>query len=418
MQEVVITAVGIVSPIGVGNDEVWTSLETRTSGVRPVPELVEAGLPVPICGTVTDFEAKRYVKPRKSLKVMSRETQLGFAAAEIAWEESGLEEASVDPERFGAINGANMFAPETLELAAAIHACDTDGKFDFSRWGPEGMPEIQPLWLLKFLPNMTPCHIGIFHDARGPTNSIVAGEVSGLSAIIEATNVIERGHADLMIAGGNSSRLNWMDLMWHGSLGLTERLSDPSAIVRPFDADRDGTVSGEGAAMFILESRQHAEARGAKILGKVSGYGRRSEATAFSQKPSGKAIHQAIKTAIERSDLAIEEIGHVNAHGLSTRHDDQIEAKAIRDTLGDVPVTAPKSYFGHLGAGSGAVELAVSLLAMQRGKISPTLNYETPDSACPVNVVGEMQASEQNTVLALNHRSTGQAVALVVEGNQ
>ncbi|MEQ8209032.1 MAG: beta-ketoacyl-[acyl-carrier-protein] synthase family protein [Lacipirellulaceae bacterium] len=417
MNEVVITAVGIVSPIGVGNDEVWSSIENRTSGVRHVPELVEAELPVPICGTVVDFEAKRFVKPRKSLKVMSRETQLGFAAAEIAWHESGLDDASIDPERFGAINGANMFAPETLELAAAIHACDTGGKFDFSRWGPEGMPEIQPLWLLKFLPNMTPCHIGIFHDARGPTNSIVAGEVSGLSAIIEATNVIERGHADLMIAGGNSSRLNWMDLMWHGSLGLTERLEDPGSIVRPFDADRDGTVSGEGAAMFILESRQHAEARGAKILGKVSGYGRRSEATAFSQKPSGKAIHQAIETAIERSGLAKVDIGHVNAHGLSTQYDDQIEAQAIRETLGDVPVTAPKSYFGHLGAGSGAIELAISLLAMQRGKIPPTLNYDTPDATCPVNVVSEMPASEKNTVIALNHRSTGQAVALVIEAS-
>ncbi|QDS97294.1 beta-ketoacyl-[acyl-carrier-protein] synthase family protein [Adhaeretor mobilis] len=415
MNEVVITAVGIVSPIGIGNEQVWHSIENRTSGVRSVPELVEAGLPVPICGSVVDFEAKQFVKPRKSLKVMSRETQIGFAAAELAWQDAGLEEGNVDPERFGVINGANMFAPETLEMVAAIHACDTQGRFDFTRWGKEGMPEIIPLWLLKFLPNMTPCHIGIFHDARGPTNSIVGGEGSGLCALIEATNVIERGHADLMVAGGNSSRLNLMDLMWHGDVDLTKRVQSPSEAMRPFDANRDGYVNGEGAAMYTLESRQHAEARGAAIIGTIRGYARRSEPSAASQKPSGQSICQSIDASLQSANLTAGDIGHVNAHGLSTPHADRIEAEAICAKLGDVPVTAPKSYFGHLGAGSGAVELAVSLLALRHGKIPPTLNHESPDPACPVNVVSEMQASNQNTVMALNHKSMGQAVALVVE---
>lgn len=414
MADVVITSMGVVSPLGVGETAIRQALEAGQSGIRTVPEWVDAGWPIPFCGNVVDFEAKQYVKPRKSLKVMSRETQLGFSAAAMAWQDAEAE-GRVDPERFGVINGANMFCPEVEELAAACHACDDGGRFDFGRWGQTGMREVIPLWLLKYLPNMTPCHIGISLDARGPTNSIVAGDTSALTALIEAADTIDRGHADLMIAGGNSSMLAWMDLLWHQGATLSRRVDDPAGACRPFEADRDGTVGGEGAAMFVLETREHAEARGVKPLARVLGHGRRCEAAAETLQPTGQAIRQAIDATLAAADLSPGDIGHVNAHGDGTVINDRVEAQAIADRLGDTPVTAPKSWFGNIGAGSGAVELAVSLIGLQQGHIPKTLNYDRPDPECPVQVVTEAMPTNNRVVLALNHRATGQAVGLAVE---
>jgi 3-oxoacyl-[acyl-carrier-protein] synthase II len=414
--EVVVTGLGIVCPIGIGADAVWASVESRTSGVRAVPELVEAALPIPIAGDVADFDPKEFVKPRKSLKVMSRETQLGFTASEMAWADAGLEGASIDPDRLGVTSGSNMFCPEMPELAAACHASDSgDGIFDFNRWGNTGLREVFPLWLLKYLPNMAPAHVSIAHDARGPSNSIVAGDVSGLLALIEAADVVARGHADVMLAGGASSSIGWMDLIWHAGARLSHRIDEPERACRPFDADRDGMVGGEGAAMFVLETREHALARGAKPLARIAGYGRRYESATASYRPTGQSIAQAIDAAVAMAGVSKEAVGHVSAHGLSTEIDDRIEAEAIRRTLGDVAVTAPKSFIGNVGAACGAVELAINLLGLSRGRVAPTLNYETPDPKCPVNVVTEMAAAKSPLALMLNHRTTGQAVSLLIE---
>ena len=278
MYEVVISGMGIVCPIGVGAEAVWASIERGRSGVRAVPELALAGAPIPIAGDVADFDPKEWVKPRKSLKVMSRETQLGFAAAEMAWTGAKLENAGVEPERLGVTCGSNMFCPEVPELAAACHASDAGGgKFDFSRWGNLGLREVFPLWLLKYLPNMAPAHVSIVHDARGPSNSIVAGDISGLLAIIEAADVVARGHADVMLAGGASSTIGWMDVLWHNGARQSRRVDEPERACRPFDADRDGWVAGEGAAIFVLETADHARARGVKPLARIAGYGRRYE---------------------------------------------------------------------------------------------------------------------------------------------
>jgi len=416
VKEVVITGMGVVAPVGVGEEAVWRSLRAGVSGVRIVPELADAGFPIPIAGAVADFEPKEFVKPRKSLKVMSRETQLGFAAAELAWEQARLEGAGVDPDRLGVTMGSNMYCPELPELAPGYRASDAGaGRFDYSRWGGPGIREVFPLWLLKYLPNMAPAHVGILHDARGPSNSIVAGDVSALLALIEAADIVARGHADVMIAGGNSSTFAMMDLMWHAGARRSRRVDEPHRACRPFDADRDGMVDGEGAAIFVLESRRHAEARGVAPLARLAGYGRCHEPTSESRPPTGDAIRRAIELALAQADLEPSAVGHVNAHGLSTELDDRIEATAIAAALGDVPVTAPKSFIGNIGAGSGAVELAFSLIGLARGFIPPTLNYDTPDPKCPVNVVTTPTPTSNNTFVALSHRTTGQAVAMVVE---
>jgi 3-oxoacyl-[acyl-carrier-protein] synthase II len=291
------------------------------------------------------------------------------------------------------------------------------GRFDFGQWGDKGLSEIFPLLMLKYLPNMPACHVAIARDARGPNNTITLGEVSSLLAIAEAARVIERGQADVMLCGGVSSRIH--PLHWvRSTLGeLSHREHDPAGACRPFDADRDGMVQGEGAASFVLESRRHAIARGAAVLGQLRGIASAFQPPKVHSPESESALHRAIRGALRSAGIDPSEIGHVNADGLSTVEDDRREARAIRDCLGDVPVTAPKSYFGNLGSATGAVEMVASVLAFEAGVIPPTLNYERSDPECPVNVVAGLPLEVQRpTALLLNRAPTGQVVALVVEG--
>jgi 3-oxoacyl-[acyl-carrier-protein] synthase II len=416
-REIVITGMGVVSPIGVGNEAFWDSLSEGRSGVRSLGLFNGRDLPPVIGGEVPDLHAERYVRPRKSLKVMNRDIQLAFVAADLACTEAGFDSSSVDPERLGIVFGADLLVCELDEMVAAYQGCIRNGRFDFSLWGKRALAEMYPLWMLKYLPNMLACHIGIAHDARGPNNSLTLAEASSLSAIAEAARVIERGQADAMIAGGGSSRTHptvWVRReVYHPS----KRVDDPAAACRPFDADRDGMVHGEGAGAFVLEDRGHAEARGAKILAHVLGHASCFEPRVRGEPLRGDAIRRAIRGALGDARLKPTEIGHVNAHGLSTRRDDPREAQAIRDMLGDVPVTAPKSFFGNLAAGTGAVEMAASVLAFQKGLIPPTLNYERPDPECPVNVIhGEPAPLGWPTALVHNQARVGQSVAVILGG--
>jgi 3-oxoacyl-[acyl-carrier-protein] synthase II len=267
---------------------------------------------------------------------------------------------------------------------------------------------------------MPACHIGLAQDARGPNNSLTLGEVSSLSATVEAARVIERGQADAMIAGGAGSRI-YPTMLFRGIVyDLSRRDEEPAKASRPFDAGRDGAVNGEGAAVVILESREHAESRGAATLAKIVGHASAYEPTAdcrTAQYLQGTAIRRMLHDVLEASGVAPQDVGCVIAHGMSTQHDDRREAEAIREILGDVPVTAPKSYYGHFSAGSGAVELAIGLLMLKHRLIPPTLNYETPDPACPVNVVhGQARLLESPTVLVLSHSHQGRAVAVLLGG--
>lgn len=412
MQEVVITGLGIVCPLGIGREAVWSAIENRTSGIRQIPRLAEAGFPITFGGEVPDFDGKQYVQPRKSLKVMCRETQLAFTAAELAWADAKLNEATVDPERLGVVLGANVFRSEMDELIALYRATgDSNGQFDFGRW-EAAFNELYPLWMLKYLPNMSACHIGISKDARGPNNTIVEGDVSALLSIIEAADTIARGHADIMLTGATGSTLSWVDVCWHGGARMSRNNADPAGACRPFDTARDGFAMAEGSAAFVLESLAHAEQRGAKILGRILGYGRRVEKVAPGSAVSGQAIGQAIQAALAMGHVAPTEVGHVNAHGLATIEDDAAEARVIEETLGEVPVTALKGFLGNGGASCGAVELAVSLLSMERNVIPPALNCDDP--AVPLNMATSMQFASSPAFLKLNHKSTGQAVALLV----
>jgi len=414
-REIVITGMGVVSPIGIGNAAFWTSLSHGCSGVRRLELFHGMDIPPVIGASVADFDPKRYVRPRKSLKVMSRDIQLAFAAADFACKQASFDTSPVDPDRLGIVFGTDMIACDLYELVNAFKGCIVDGRFDFDRWGHQAMTEMYPLWMLKYLPNMPACHIGIAHGARGPNNSITLSEVSSLSAVAEAMRVIERGQADAMIAGGTSSRIHPAIWAYRQTCELSQRSDDPAAASRPFDAQRDGMVHGEGAGTFILEERRHAEARGATVLARILGFAATFEPSSNNRPPRGDALRNGISLALKNAGLKPDDIGHVNANGLSTALDDRIEARGIHDVLGDVPVTAPKSYFGNLGACTGVVEMAVSILAFKHGLVPPTLNYEHPDPECPVNVIHQTAFKpEKPNALMLNQTQTGQSIAMVL----
>lgn len=412
---IVITGLGIVSPIGIGKEACWDSVLAGRSGVRRISLFDPAGLPVQIAGEISDFDPKPFLYNRKALKVMARDTQLGVAAAKLAWEDAKLQPGIVDPERIGIVLGADRICNPVAESEAAYRSCMVNGQFDFSLWGTAGLQASYPLSFLRVLPNMIACHISIAHDARGPNNTIHQGEVSALLALEEAVRVLQRGWADVVLAGGASSQMDPYDWVRHCTLGgLCGRQEEPGAACRPFDADRDGQVRGEGAAVFVLERASHARNRGAPILGEILSATSAAEPYRPGQLPKGTALSRVICQALQQARLRPSDLGHVNAHGLSMPLEDSWEAQLLAQWVPGVAVTAPKSFFGNLGAATGAVELGISLLGLQQGLIPPTLNYQKPDPTCPVRVVHGSPWESTKPILAINWTYSGQAAALVV----
>jgi 3-oxoacyl-[acyl-carrier-protein] synthase II len=314
------------------------------------------------------------------------------------------------------IFGSDLIGAEVDMLLGTFRAGIANGQYDASKWGTDAMKEIFPLWMLKFLPNMPACQISIGLDARGPSNSITLCRCSSLAAIIEAVRTIERGSADVMIGGGCGNRVNQDFQTRTKSYFTAPRRNDPASLPRPFDTDRCGSVLGEGSGAFVLESREFAEARGATIYATVKGFAQTNEPTLHDTRPTGRAIRQSILSALQRADLKPSDIGLVNPDGLGSDHDDRIEAEAIQAILGDVPVSATKGNFGDLGSGTGAVELAAAVLAMQTGMIPPTRNHEKTAADCPIHVIhGKPSPLKATAVLKMNQTRMGRAFAIVLE---
>lgn len=411
---VVITGMGLISPIGLGSQAVWESLLAQKSGVNRIQAFPASGLPINFGAEVSPFDASVYVKNRKRLKVMSADIKFAVAAAALAYQEAELEPKSYQPDRLGVEFGAHTTESELEELVDAYRACIQHRQFDFSRWGQLALPEFFPLWMLKYLPNMPACHIAINHNAQGPSNTMVQGEISTLLSITEAVRVIERGHADAMIAGGTGSRIH--PKMMASAIRLQQvalTSEQPQQACRPFDSARSGMVFGEGAGAFVFERKSHAVARQAPILATVLGYG---SGTAGNVKV---AIEIAIRAALRDSACTPEQIGHISANASGTTDGDLAEAQAIQSVFGRrVPVLAFKSYFGNLGAGAGALELGCSLLALEHGLLPASLNCDSPDAACGINVVvDKAMRSSQPSAMVISCTPKGQAMALVVRRN-
>ena len=266
---------------------------------------------------------------------------------------------------------------------------------------------------------MPACHVAIQHDARGPNNTITSRDASALLALAEGVRVIERGAADAMIVGACSSNIHPVDLTKLNLYEtLTRRDEDPETACRPFDATRDGTIIGEGAAAFVVERLEHAERRSAPIYGEILGVGAGCDGADGRHGSDGTGVARAVQAALLRAGIESRDIGHINADGKSTQRDDLAEARGYYQGLGDeagrIPVTALKSYFGHFDAGSGAVELAGCLLALKYREIPGTLNYRLPDPRCLLNVSSEPRSLKNLIGLSVNRTAMGQSAAAII----
>lgn len=417
---VVVTGVGVISPVGIGTDRFWENLVAGRSGIGPLRSLPAAALPSKLAAEIPDFDPLKFLYQKKFLKVMSRDVQLGVSAATMAMKHAGLTPGAVDPERLGVEFGAGHISFTPDELAEAARDCQSTSPEDaYTRWGEGSLGKIAPLWLLRQLPNMPACHVAIEHDARGPNNTITSAEASPLLALQEGLRCIKRGVADAMIVGACSSNVHPVDFARLSLFDDLSRQNDPDRACRPFDRDRDGTVLGEGAAVFVIERYGHAVARGADILCEVLSVGAGCDGTGYENGFGGRGLVRAMDSAVRTAGIAPGEIGHINAHGKSTKRDDWVESKAYHSALGTnaerIPVTALKSYFGNFDAGTGAVELAASILALRHGELPMTLNYENPDPHCRLNVVrDEPMRLNSSIAMSVNRTSVGQSVAALL----
>lgn len=425
---IVITGYAAISPLGNDVQQLMEALAEGRSGVRPLKSIPTDALPMDFGGECTEFTGAidnfgDLDKPlgrsiRKGLKVMCREIQMAVASAQRAMAHAGLTLGGYDPDRAGVVYGSDYIMTRPEEFTESMQKCIGDGKFQFDRWADAGIPEIPPLWLLKYLPNMPASHIAIYNDMRGPSNSITLRESSSNVSLAEAFHTIRRGAADLILAGATGTRIHPLRTL---HVVLQEELASgngvPESACRPFERNRRGMVVGEGAAALVVESLSRAEQRGATIRGEILSHGASTVVDRAGRPDCEHALRNAIKRALEQAQLTPAEIGHVNAHGIATSLDVP-EAQAIRAVLGDaadrIPVAAAKSYFGNLGAGGGAVELIASLLAFENDRLFPTLNYEEPDPDCPVRVNTDPAHSPGNVVLKLSVTPQGQASALLV----
>lgn len=409
--QVVITGIGVVSPIGIGSDTFWDALIQGQSGVIVRPEFENTQWPFKIAGVVQDFEGKKYVKPRKAMKVMCPPIQFGFAAATMASEQAGLPEADVDPDRVGTVIGTEPFYCHPSEIADVFFKCIEDQEYHHPRWGENFMREIQPLWMLKYLPNMVASHISIAVDARGPNNSICQSQASSLLSVIEGATLIQRGIADVVFVGGTGSPYSITGLLYHGQSHLSQRVDDPSGACRPFDQDRDGQVVGEGAGAIVLESEAHANARNARILSHLSGWTR-----SFCTDPDqlDASLESNLRSTLKSAGREADQVGHVNANGFGGIQHDQMEAKAIHSVFGDTPVFAGKANFGNLGPGAGAIELAASIMAMNIGVLPPAINFDS-SSDCPVRLSPEPLEIRPESSVKLSFSCTGQVASILLE---
>jgi 3-oxoacyl-[acyl-carrier-protein] synthase II len=333
---------------------------------------------------------------RKSLKVMGRAARFGVGAAGLALQDSGLSMENEDPERVGVVVGTGIVPIEIPELMPMLQrVVEADGTFDLNQLDQSNTTPLFPLWLLKYLPNMVSAHISMMFNAQGPNSTVTTACVAGTQAIGEGFRLVARGDADIVIAGGADSRLDPLLLMAYTALNTLSRSTDrpPEEVSRPFDRTRDGFVLGEGAGMLVLEDYDRARKRGAKVYAEVLGFGSSFDAySIIKPDPDGRGAARAIRCAMDEARVDPSEIGYINAHGTSTRLNDQMETVAVKKVFGDhrskkIPISSIKSMIGHSIAASGAVEAVALAMALSEEVVPPTINLHHPDPNCDLDCV-------------------------------
>jgi 3-oxoacyl-[acyl-carrier-protein] synthase II len=395
-RRIFITGIGTITGLGIGANALWDGLCAGTSAIGPMTRLDPSGLPCRVASEVKNFSARDFVPKsyRKAVKVMVRDTELAVGAAKCAVEDAGLvtrasletdagQTLSYPPERIGCQIGAGLICSDTAEISAAMvtarepnpspELLQATNGLTLKRWGsvpPDGgggMDNLQPLWMLKYLPNMLACHVTIIHGAEGPSNTITCAEASGLLSIGESSRVIERGAADVCFSGGAESKLNLMGL---ARMTLWERLATDEK-VRPYHPEATGTVPGEGAGLLILEEATTAARRGAKVYAEVAGFGAASSAS-----EDGRGLELAIRAALRDASMSIDEVDAIVPQGCGIRCVDEPEAAALRqvfgDRLGTLPIVTLAPFIGDCAAGNGSLLAAAGALCLRAQRLPAT----------------------------------------------
>ncbi|MCX5647437.1 MAG: beta-ketoacyl-[acyl-carrier-protein] synthase family protein [Phycisphaerae bacterium] len=428
---VVVTGLGAVSPLGLTAPDLWAGLRAGRCGIRRIRAFDPTGFPCELASEVPDYKIQDRIPRtwRKAVKLMCRDIELAVMAAGEAIAASGLITKGIDPEKVNvnptrmAINvGAGIICCDLAELAPAVAASTAQGQFDIHKWGREGLELITPLWLLKYLPNMLACHIGIIHDIQGPSNTITCGEASAHLAIGEAAQVIARGDADVAVAGAAEAKVNQMLMVRQHLLqrAVATRDGDPETICRPFDAKACGAIFGEGAGMVVLESLDHARARKARILAEVAGIGYSHSLNPVYERlePDGRGLRFAVEKAIADAQIQPDDLDLVIPHGTAVPEDDLAEARGLEAALGPaagkVPVWPTKSMLGTTGAASGALDVVAAVRAIVESVIPPAKNFSRLAQGCRLNVVTKHRAGRIGHALCCSYTFGGQTAAVVL----
>ncbi|MHC5061529.1 MAG: beta-ketoacyl-[acyl-carrier-protein] synthase family protein [Planctomycetota bacterium] len=432
MRRIVITGLGAISPLGMTVEDLWAGLIGGACGIDTIKAFDPAGFSCRLAGEAPDFKVQKYVPKshRKAVKLMCRDIRLSVVAADEAIRDSGLVTGStdaggvnIDPARTAINIGAGVISCDLVELAPAVAKSITDGRFDMRKWGTDGLENLTPIWLLKYLPNMLACHIGIIHDIRGPSNTITCAEASGQLAIGEAAGVITRGEADVALAGGCEAKVNPL-LMLRQSLlkrATSENNDNPETACRPFDADAKGGVFGEGAGMVVLEDMETAVKRGAKIYAEVVGAGSSNDINPTYEhlEPDGMGVQIAIEAALDDAGIGPGELDLVIPHGTGILADDRAEATAIRNALGpavkDVAVWPTKSMLSNTGAASGALDVAAAAKALDEGKVGAAKNCDNKAPGCELNITKQILEKNIRYALCCSYTFGGQTAAVILK---
>ncbi len=422
MRRVVITGVGIVAPNGNGTGAFWEATTEGRSGISHVETFDTTGHAVKVGGEVKNWDPMPFLNGnRKSLKVMGRNVQFGIAAAQMAMQDAGLNEnPNIDPTRFGVVMGTGIVPIDLSELSSAVSQA-TNGVFSLPKFAEVEQTEMQPLWILRHLPNMVAAHISLAHNAQGPNNTIVTACAAGTQAVGEAFRLIARGDADIMLAGGADSRIDPLLFVAYTVLGAVSRSTrPPQEVSRPFDQDRDGFVLAEGAAVLLLEDLERARQRGAQLYAEISGYGSSFDAYAITKpEPEGKGAALAMNAALREARRDAKDVDYINAHGTSTKLNDLMETNAVKRVFGErayeIPCSSIKSMVGHLIGASGALEAAATALTLRDGVLPPTINLSKPDPECDLDYVPNAARDERvRTAMSNSFGFGGQNAALLM----
>ncbi len=425
-RRVVITGIGCVTPMGTDVDTIWRRLLAGESGIGYTTLFDASNFPTKISAEVRDWDLSDVGENPDDWKHQGRHTHFAVGAAKKAMADSGIEDAKIAPTRFGIYTGSGEgqqdFDRFTKMMVAGLAGGDT---LDLAKFTQVGLETLHPIAELEQEPNMPASHLASLFGAEGPNSNCLTACAASSQAIGEAVEIIRRGEADVMLAGGTHTMIHPFGVTGFNLLtALSTHNDEPTKASRPFDRNRDGFVLGEGAGMVVLESLEQAKARGAHIHGEVRGFGSTADAFRITDThPQGRGAISCIKMALQDAELPPEAVDYINAHGTSTSVNDRVETLAIKQVFGEraykIPVSSTKSMMGHLIAAAGATEVIVCLLALRDNVVPPTTNYETPDPDCDLDYVpNEAREVPCNAALTNSFGFGGQNIALLLQSFQ